>query len=95
MAKARCPITRPEFLAKASALNIVVDGQTLSAAPREFSTGSFGWFLNGKLTLQVDGKALPVQVSANFTVVGSKDLPKDEAASAAPASADPAKEPAT
>ncbi len=43
------------------------------AEPKGFSTGSFGWYLNGKVTLTIDGKAVPVQIGANFTVVGSKE----------------------
>jgi hypothetical protein len=43
------------------------------ADPKTFSTGSFGWYMNGKTTITVDGKPLPVQVGLNLTVVGSKD----------------------
>jgi len=38
-----------------------------------FSTGSFGWYYNGKTTVMVDGKPLSVQVGLNLTVVGSKE----------------------
>ena len=45
----------------------------LIADKREFSTGSFGWYHNGKTTITVDGKPLSVQVGINLTVVGSKE----------------------
>ena len=37
---------------------------------------TFGWNINGKMTITVDGKALPVQVGLNLTVVGSKEAPR-------------------
>jgi len=40
---------------------------------KEFSTGSFGWYLNGKIVVTVDGKPCSVQVGMNLTVVGSKE----------------------
>ncbi|MFL5304582.1 MAG: hypothetical protein ACJ8F1_05185 [Polyangia bacterium] len=43
------------------------------ADKREFSTGSFGWYHNGKTTIVVDGKPLSVQIGLNLTVVGSKE----------------------
>ena len=53
------------------------DTQTSSyitlADVKEFSTGSFGWYLNGKIVVNVDGKPCSVQVGMNLTVVGSKE----------------------
>ena len=43
---------------------------------REFSTGSFGWYVNGKASIVVDGKPIQCQVGMNITVVGSKELPR-------------------
>ena len=45
----------------------------MTADKKAFSTGSFGWYLNGKTVIQVDGKPLNVQVGLNLTVVGSKE----------------------
>lgn len=73
MAKTSCPLTKAEFKAKAQPLKIEVAGQTMSATPKEFSTGSFGWYLSGKVTIEVDGKPIQVQVGANLAVVGSKE----------------------
>ncbi len=71
--KTTCPISRSDFLSKAEPLKIDVGGFPLVAEPREFSTGSFGWYVNGKATLVVDGKSLSVQVGMNLIVVGSKE----------------------
>jgi hypothetical protein len=71
--KTTCPISRADFLAKAEPLKIDVGGFPMVAEPREFSTGSFGWYVNGKASLTVDGKQLSVQVGMNLIVVGSKE----------------------
>ena len=74
--KTKCPIARADFLAKAEPLKIDIGGQVMIAEPREFSTGSFGWYVNAKSTATVDGKPLSIQVGMNLIVVGSKELPK-------------------
>ena len=71
--KTTCPISRADFLAHAKPITIDLGGFPVTAEPREFSTGSFGWYLNGKTTITVDGKPLNVQVGVNLTVVGSKE----------------------
>jgi hypothetical protein len=73
VAKSPCPITKTQFLEKAEAVKITINGQELIADRREFSTGSFGWYHNGKVVITVDGKPLSVQVGLNLTVVGSKE----------------------
>ena len=80
MAKTSCPVTRAEFLENATALPVVIgDMPPLMAEVKEFSTGSLGWYLNGKTTIEVGGKRVSVQIGMNLTVVGSKELPKDDA----------------
>ena len=71
--KTTCPISRADFLAKAEPLKIDIGGFPMVAEPREFSTGSFGWYMNGKTVVSIDGKAVSVQIGMNLTVVGSKD----------------------
>ena len=71
--KTACPISRADFLAKAEPLKIDVNGFPMIAEPREFSTGSFGWFVNGKATQVIDGKTVSIQVGMNLIVVGSKE----------------------
>jgi len=73
MAKNPCPVSRPQFLEKAEAVKVTINGQEMIADKREFSTGSFGWYINGKVNITVDGKAVPVQIGLNLTVVGSKE----------------------
>jgi hypothetical protein len=73
MAKNPPPISLSTFIAKAEPVKVVINGVEMIADPKTFSTGSFGWYINGKTTITVDGKPLPVQVGLNLTVVGSKD----------------------
>ena len=49
----------------------------MTAEVKEFSTGSLGWYLNGKATIDVGGTSVTVQIGMNMTIVGSKELPKD------------------
>ncbi|MBK9031523.1 MAG: hypothetical protein IPL61_09335 [Myxococcales bacterium] len=79
MAKTACPVTRAQFTEKAEALKVVINGTELLADVKEFSTGSFGWYLNGKIVVTIDGKPCSVQVGMNLTVVGSKEATKDPA----------------
>ena len=77
MAKA-CPITRAEFRESAPALmKITINGKEYDAEKKEFSTGSLGWNLNAKVSVEIAGKPVSVQIGLNMTLVGSKDLPKD------------------
>ena len=72
MAKTPCPIERQQFKDHAQAVAFEIAGTPVTAEPKEFSTGSFGWYFSGKVTVEVNGKKLPVQVGCNLTVVGSK-----------------------
>ena len=58
---------------KAEPLKITINGQEMLAEVKSFSTGSFGWYLNGKTVISIDGKAISVQIGMNMTVVGSKE----------------------
>jgi len=71
--KTSCPVTLTQFLEKAEPLKISINGQEMLAEVKQFSTGSFGWYMNAKTLVQVDGKALSVQIGMNLAVVGSKD----------------------
>jgi len=79
VAKTSCPITRAEFRAKAKPVTVKVEEVPMQAVVKEFSTGSLGWFLNGKMTVDVGGTPVTVQIGMNLTIVGSKELPKDGA----------------
>ncbi|HVK13693.1 MAG TPA: hypothetical protein VM597_33410 [Gemmataceae bacterium] len=77
MAKTLCPITREQFKEGAKPVTITIGTSPMLADPREFATGSLGWYLNGKTVIEVNGTPVTVQVGINLTVVGSKELPKD------------------
>lgn len=80
--KTNCPISRADFRAKAKPLLIEINGQKLQAEVKEFSTGSLGWYLNNKVMVEIDGVHVSVQVGLNLTIVGSKELPSDQQATA-------------
>lgn len=73
MAKSPCPVSLSQFKEKAEPLKVVINGQEMLAEVKAFSTGSFGWYINGKTNVTVDGKLLSVQIGMNLTVVGSKE----------------------
>ncbi len=75
--KTSCPITRPEFRSGAKAIAVTIAGSQMLAEPKEFSTGSLGWYLNGKTVIEINGVAVSVQIGMNLTIVGSKELEKD------------------
>ena len=79
MAKAPKPgigITREQFRAAAKPVKVVINGKEFDVAKKEFSTGSLGWYLNGKANVKVGEKSVSVQIGMNLTIVGSKELPK-------------------
>ena len=77
MAKTTCPISRSEFQAHAKPVAVKINEIPLQAEVKEFSTGSLGWYLNSKMTIEVGGKTVSVQIGMNMTIVGSKELPKE------------------
>jgi hypothetical protein len=77
--KTTCPISREQFRAHAKQVPITIAGQPLAADVKEFSTGSLGWYLNGKTNIEIDGVLVSVQIGLNLTIVGSKELPGKEA----------------
>jgi hypothetical protein len=71
--KTACPVSLTLFLEKAEPLRVSINGQEMLAEVKAFSTGSFGWYLNGKTVVTIEGKAVSVQIGMNLTVVGSKE----------------------
>jgi hypothetical protein len=82
--KTTCPITRADFRQKAKAVTVSIGNVPLQADVKEFSTGSLGWYLNGKTTIDVGGTPVSVQIGLNLTIVGSKELPADAAGEGTP-----------
>jgi hypothetical protein len=77
--KTVCPISRAEFRNNAKPTSVTIAGVPLVADVKEFSTGSLGWYLNGKMTIEIAGQPVAVQIGMNMTIVGSKELAMDEA----------------
>jgi hypothetical protein len=75
MAKTSCPVTRQQFVDGAKPVEVVINGNKMTAHPKEFQTGSLGWYLNGKTEIDVNGTMVTVQIGMNLTIVGSKELP--------------------
>jgi len=72
-----CPVTRAEFTEHAQPIKVEINGVPMMAEVKEFSTGSLGWYLNGKTVVEINGKQASVQIGMNLTLVGSKELPKE------------------
>jgi hypothetical protein len=87
MAKNRCPVGPSEFMELAEPVIITINGVEATAEPKQFSTGSFGWYLNSKVNVKVGDKSVPVQIGMNLTVVGSKEA-EDRPRAAVPAADD-------
>ena len=85
--KTTCPISRSEFRTKAKPVVVKIGDVPLQAEVKEFSTGSLGWYLNGKATIDVGGTPVSVQIGLNLTIVGSKELPPEESTNGQPATA--------
>lgn len=75
--KTSCPISRADFRAHAKPVEIQLAGVPMAVPVKEFSTGSLGWYLNGKTTINLNGTPVAVQIGLNLTIVGSKELPQD------------------
>ena len=75
MAKTTTSITRADFRNEAKPVEVTINGVPQIADPKEFSTGTLGWYLNGKVPLKVGDKTVTVQIGLNMTIVGSKELP--------------------
>lgn len=79
MPKTACPITRAEFREHAKPVTVQIGAASMQAPVKEFSTGSLGWYVNGKTQIEINGKSVTVQIGLNLTIVGSKELEKDSA----------------
>ena len=65
-------ITGKKFLESGKAIQIDVDGNTLRGEPRSFSSGSMGWYLGGKIEIDVGGQTVWAQLGCNITIPGSQ-----------------------
>ncbi|CAK0840452.1 unnamed protein product, partial [Prorocentrum cordatum] len=69
--------TRGGFMKKARTFPVKLGDSNFSVPPREFSTGSCGFFLSAKVPMEMDGQKVMMQCSLNCTVIGSKEWKKD------------------
>ena len=77
MAKTTCSVTRAQFVEHAKPVEVIIGGIPMMAEVKEFTTGSLGWYLNGKTTIRIGDTPVSVQIGMNLTIVGSKELPKE------------------
>jgi hypothetical protein len=70
--RTRCPVTRERFRAIAQGLPIQVGKAKVLAEPKEFHTGSFGWYSGDQVILYFDGQRTKCQLSVSVTIIGSK-----------------------
>lgn len=70
--KPKVQVTEKQLDDAVSVIEVVVGGQTLIGEKKEFSSGSVGWNVNGKVVIS----GLKCQVSANIIIVGSKKIGK-------------------
>ena len=74
-AKKTCPITRSEFIANGPKGSVVM-GKVLDEVgltmKESFSSGAFGYYGGGKITIRVGDEVVKCQVSMNVVVVDSK-----------------------
>ena len=54
-----------QFKQHAKSIEVTIDGTRMSAPVKEFSTGSLGWYLNGRMNVTIDGQQVVVLVE-NF-----------------------------
>jgi len=66
-------ISKNDFLKAASPLAIDIGGVKLIGQVKEFESGSYGWYAGDRVTMDIGGKAVRVQVGINMTVVYSKN----------------------
>jgi hypothetical protein len=71
--KTPCAVSREEFRRGAKPLPVKIGDVPLVATPKEFSTGSFGWNLNGQTVVMVGGVPVKVQIGLNLIVANSRE----------------------
>jgi len=64
-------MTGSEFMRDAAPLEIELFGNTLIGEPRTFTSGNRGWYLGGKIEVEVGGKTVWMSAGLNLVAVGS------------------------
>jgi hypothetical protein len=78
-----CPVSRQDFAAHATKLVVTIrehgSSDTIAELvldPKEFSTGSLGYYASEKVDIPIHGRLVKTQAGITLTLVNSKDLPK-------------------
>lgn len=69
-------LTREHFQQTAQPVQATIAGAPILAGVKEFSTGTLGYFGNGKIVLNIGGIMTPCTIDLKIYVNKSKDLPK-------------------
>lgn len=73
--KTPCPITIEQFRNEAPrVLGVQIGDSVLSAARKEFSTGTLGWYHTGKVELEIAGEQVTCQAQVQVFIVNSKEV---------------------
>ncbi len=67
-----CPVTMDEFMKTKKMIKVETEDQMFLCVPRDFASGSFGYNVNGKLTIMIGDIPVPFQFTGNITAIGSK-----------------------
>lgn len=67
--------SKQTFREHSEPVKVTIADNVFRALPKQFSTGSFGWYHSGKMLVDFSGELLTCQVSMSVVVVGSKDAP--------------------
>jgi hypothetical protein len=65
-------MTKSEFLKQAEEVTVQIGSKKMKLVPRQFSTGSSGYYSSGKVEMPCGDRTIMVQCSINCTVIGSK-----------------------
>lgn len=60
-------------MARAKSLGCYIEQCQMYPSPRRFSTGSLGWYVNGKVPISVGEEEVLCQVTVSIQVIGSKN----------------------
>ncbi len=69
-----------DYRTKAKPISMRFDDQQMTLLTKTFSTGSVGWYVNGKVKILCGDTYYPCQVSMTVTIIGSKNSHAQETA---------------
>mmetsp|Transcript_48410 Transcript_48410/g.139235 ORF Transcript_48410/g.139235 Transcript_48410/m.139235 type:complete len:184 (+) Transcript_48410:60-611(+) len=70
-------MSRKRFSEVAAPISVKIEGKTIKVNPKRFSTGSSGFYSTQKLSMELDGHEVMMQVQLSATVIGSKAWPEE------------------